>query len=109
LLQVSPCLLRPGCPALGAAEIDQRQAAQLLAQAGLRRLRGPGHGLQLLRQLGHPRQVAASAGRQQLDHPEQHPQTATPAFGHGRRPAFGQRQVPLCRLQRPLGQLIARS
>ena len=55
LLQVPFGVLGPGCPELGAAEADQRQRAQVLAQPGprrrrqdgLRRLRGLGHGLQL--------------------------------------------------------------
>ena len=101
-------LLEPGRPVLGDAEVDQRQRAQVLAQAGLRRVRGLGHGLQPPRLLGHRRQVAALAGQQQPDHPEQHLHLPAPAGRHRRRSPLRQRQVPLRLLQRPLRQLIGR-
>jgi len=101
LLQVRLGLDGPGCPAPGDAEADQREAAQLLIQAGLRRLRGPGQGLHPLRLLGHRRQVASLAGQLQPDHPEQHLRPSAPAFRHRLGPALGQPQVSLRCRQRP--------
>ena len=101
-------LLEPGGPDLGDAEADQRQRPQVLTQAGLRRLRRLGQGLQPPRLLGHRRQVSALAGQQQPDDPEQHVQLHAPAGRHRRRPPLRQAQIPLRRLQRPPGQLIRR-
>jgi hypothetical protein len=71
-----------GRPELGAAEADQRQRAQVRAQAGRRRVRDFGHGLQFPRVGGHGRQVPALAVQQQPDHPGQQPPVFSPAGGH---------------------------
>ena len=80
-VQVPLRLLEPGRPELGDAEADQRQRAQLLAQAGLRRVRSLGHGPQPPRLLRHRRDVAALPGQQQPDHPQQHLQLPAPQAG----------------------------
>ncbi len=108
LLQVRLGPLEPGRPVLGDAQVDQRQRAQVLAQAGPRRVRGLGCGLQAPRLLDHRREVAALAGQQQPDHPEQQLHPPAPARRHRRRPQFRERQVPLRLLQRSLGQLVGR-
>jgi len=71
LFQVPLGLRRPGRPVLGNAEADQRQRAQLLAEAGLRRLRRLREGPQPLRLLSRRLGVAALAGQQQPDDPGQ--------------------------------------
>ena len=109
-------LLGRGRPELGAAQADQRQRAQVRAQAGprrrrhvvLRRVRDLGHGRQPLRLFGHAGRVPALDGQLQPDHSEQQPQLATPGLGCRRRRPFGQAQVSLRGLQRPLRQLIGR-
>jgi hypothetical protein len=108
LLQVRLGLLEPGCPVLGDAEVDQRQRAQVLAQAATRRAWGLGRGLQQLPLLGHRREVPALAGQQQPDHPEQHVHLAAPASRRRHRSQFRERQVPPRLLQRSLGQLVGR-
>ena len=92
----------------GDAEVDQRQGAQVLAQAGLRGVRSFGRGLQPLRLLGHGGQVPALAGQQQPDHPDQHLPLRAPAGRHRRRSPRRQPQEPLRLLQRSPSQLIAR-
>ena len=84
LLQVRLGVLEPGRPVLGDAQVDQRQRAQVLAQAGPRRVRSLGRGLQPPRLLGHRRRIAALPGQQQPDHPEQrlHPATAARRHRH---------------------------
>ena len=99
LLQVLLCLLELGRPDLGGAEADQRQRAQLLAQARLRRVRRLGQGLQALRLVGHRRQVPALPGNQQPNNPEQHLQLAPAPGWHRRRSPRRQAQVPFRRLQ----------
>ena len=64
---------------LGDAEVDQRQRAQLLAQAQAAPRPGPRLGPQPLRLFGRRRKVAALPGEQQPDHAEQHVQLAAPA------------------------------
>ena len=63
LLQMRLCLVGPGRPGLGVAQADQRQRAQLLAQAGLRRLRGIGLRQQPPRLLRPAPQVAVLLGQ----------------------------------------------
>ena len=82
LLQVPLGLLEPAHPQLGAAEADQRQRAQLLAQAGLRRLRRLRQGLQPLRLLGHRLRVPALPGVQQPYDAKQNPELPVPAVRH---------------------------
>ena len=95
-----------GCPELGGAEADQRQRAQFLAQARLRRVRGLGHGLQPLRLLGHRLQVPALAGQHQPGDPQQQVRLGAPGIRH--HSALRQAEAPLGRLQRSVRQLLRR-
>ena len=107
-VQIALGVLGRGHRVLGAAQADQRQRAEVRAQARLRRVRDLGHGLQVPRVGGHGRQVPALAVQQQPDHPEQQPHVFSPAGQHRCRLPSGQGQVPLGRLQRSLRQLIRR-
>ena len=82
LVQVPLRLLELGSPDLGTAQVDQRQRAQLLTQAGLCRLGGLSQRLQPLCLLGDSRQVPALPGVQQPDHAEQNLKLPLPASRH---------------------------
>ena len=60
LLQVWLGLLEPGRPVLGDAQVDQRQRAQVLAQAGPRRVRGLGSANEGAHHWWHQRVTAGS-------------------------------------------------
>ncbi len=97
--QVPLCLLELACPDLGDAEADQRQRAQVLAQERLRRVRGPGQGLQTPDLLGHRGQIAALAYYQQPDDAKQQLRQVAPGVRHRGCPELCQAQVSLGRLQ----------
>ena len=76
-------LLEPGDAVLGDTQVDQRQRTQLLAQAGLRRLRSLGRGPEPPRLLDHRGNVPTLPGQQHPDDPE-HP-LHPPAAAHRNR------------------------
>ncbi len=108
LLQVPRCLIEPGCPYLGDAEADQRQPAQLLAEAEPPRVLGLGHCPQPPRLLNRGREVAALLGDPEPHDGHQDLVVRPTVCRYSCRSRAGARDVPLRRPQRSHGQLVSR-
>jgi hypothetical protein len=93
---------------LGDAEAYQCQRAQVITQPELGSVRVIDRSQQLVRLLGHGRQVTALPGQGQPRDGGHDPETPAAVCGDRAGPLRGERELPLCLRQRSPGQLTGR-